>query len=94
MSTAIAVEAVRKRVPIERFFTSWDGTQIFFRAWLPAEPAERALSCCIVDTNTQDDFKISSMRLIFPITPSSRGMREATAALPASVVTRIILGAS
>jgi alpha-beta hydrolase superfamily lysophospholipase/SAM-dependent methyltransferase len=43
MSTAIAVEAVRKRVPIERFFTSWDGTQIFFRAWLPAEPAERAL---------------------------------------------------
>src|SRR5215510_2287185 len=27
----------------ERFFTTWDGTRLFFRAWLPDAPAKRAL---------------------------------------------------
>ena len=28
---------------IERFFTTWDGAKLFYRAWLPAKPAEKAL---------------------------------------------------
>jgi alpha-beta hydrolase superfamily lysophospholipase len=27
----------------ERFFTTWDGTRLFYRAWLPETPAKRAL---------------------------------------------------
>lgn len=27
----------------EQFFTTWDGTRLFFRAWLPERPAARAL---------------------------------------------------
>jgi alpha-beta hydrolase superfamily lysophospholipase len=27
----------------EHFFTSWDGTRLFYRAWLPQKPAERAV---------------------------------------------------
>ena len=27
----------------ERFFTTWDGTRLFFRAWLPDAPPKRAL---------------------------------------------------
>ena len=29
--------------PTEQTFTSWDGTSLFYRAWLPARPATRAL---------------------------------------------------
>jgi alpha-beta hydrolase superfamily lysophospholipase len=28
---------------IEGFFTTWDGTRLFYRAWLPQQPAKRAL---------------------------------------------------
>jgi alpha-beta hydrolase superfamily lysophospholipase len=27
----------------EHFFTNWDGTRLFYRAWLPEKPADRAL---------------------------------------------------
>ncbi|MBI4583030.1 MAG: alpha/beta fold hydrolase [Planctomycetes bacterium] len=29
--------------PTERTFTTWDGVELFYRAWLPAAPAEKAL---------------------------------------------------
>src|SRR5262245_3484803 len=28
---------------VERTFTTFDGTELFYRAWLPAEPAHKAL---------------------------------------------------
>src|SRR5689334_14451050 len=28
---------------VERTFTSWDGAELFYRAWLPAKPTSRAL---------------------------------------------------
>src|SRR5205823_3469936 len=34
---------VAKAACRERTFTTWDGAELFFRAWLPAKPTNRAL---------------------------------------------------
>src|SRR5579864_4185112 len=43
MSAAITVQTISKREPIEKFFTTWDGVRLFYRAWLPAAPGDKAL---------------------------------------------------
>jgi alpha-beta hydrolase superfamily lysophospholipase len=43
MSTVMRAPASQKREPIEQFFTTCDGVQLFYRAWLPEARAGKAL---------------------------------------------------
>ncbi len=39
----MTTDTLARRALAEQTFTSFDGTSLFYRAWLPAEPAARAL---------------------------------------------------
>ena len=41
ITSAVAREASRRMV--ERTFKTWDGTELFYRAWLPAKTTNKAL---------------------------------------------------
>ncbi|MBZ5608779.1 MAG: bifunctional alpha/beta hydrolase/class I SAM-dependent methyltransferase [Acidobacteriia bacterium] len=43
MSTAVSAPVSTRREPIEQFFPTWDGVKLFYRAWLPASQASKAL---------------------------------------------------
>src|SRR5438270_444470 len=44
MTTSVLEPAVRSALVChERTFATWDGAQLFYRAWLPAEKTDKAL---------------------------------------------------
>lgn len=46
--SAVAALATARSPATENTMTSWDGAELFYRAWLPATPSDKALILFVI----------------------------------------------